>query len=257
MPGKSHGQKSLAGYTVHGVTESDTAGATEHACPHHSLSMDKQSEVQRGQVIHPRGHHCGGRPRIPSQALESTSTRIATLIAGVPKLCDLVPDDLRWSRCKSNRNKVHNKRNHPNHPQSIPPPRVRGSTVFHEAGPRCQKGRDPWVEPPRSTAPCRASHSPLQGRGVVFSGESSSLRAGNPILLVLVLMCFLFIGLKMFLMEHPLKECGRGFPRQSSGEDSALSLLGAWVPSLVRKRRSHKRCGVAQKHKINSKSVGG
>ena len=196
---------------------------TEHACPHHSLSMDKQSEVQRGQVIHPRGHRCGGRPRIPSQALESTSTRIETLIAGVPNLCDLVPDDLRWSRCNSNRNKVHNKFNHPNHPQSIPPPRVRGKTVFHEAGPRCQRGGDPWVEPPRSTAPSRASHSPLQGRSVVFSGESSSVRVGNPIFLVLVLMCSLFIDLKMFLMEHPLKECGRGFPRRSSGEDSALS----------------------------------
>ena len=30
---------------------------------------------------------------------------------GVPNLQDLMPDDLRWSLCNNNRNKVHNKCN--------------------------------------------------------------------------------------------------------------------------------------------------
>ena len=34
MPGESHGQRSLAGYTVHRVRESVTTEATEHACTH-------------------------------------------------------------------------------------------------------------------------------------------------------------------------------------------------------------------------------
>ena len=42
------------------------------------------------------------------------------LIPGVPKLWDLMPNDLRWSWCNSNRSKVHNKCNvlesSPNHP---------------------------------------------------------------------------------------------------------------------------------------------
>ena len=33
-PGESHGQRSLAGYTVHGIAELD---ATEHTCMHHTV----------------------------------------------------------------------------------------------------------------------------------------------------------------------------------------------------------------------------
>ena len=44
-------------------------------------------------------------------------------VTGVPSLWDLMPDDLRWSWCNNNRNKVHNKCNtfesSPNHP--LPP----------------------------------------------------------------------------------------------------------------------------------------
>ena len=36
---------------------------------------------------------------------------LSTSMAGVPSLQDLVPDNLRWSWCNNNRNKVHNKCN--------------------------------------------------------------------------------------------------------------------------------------------------
>ena len=46
------------------------------------------------------------------------------LIAGVPSLQDLMPDDLRWNWCNNNRNKVHNKcytlESSRNHPHSHP-----------------------------------------------------------------------------------------------------------------------------------------
>ena len=52
--------------------------------------------------------------------------------AGVPNLQDLMPDDLRWSRCNNNRNKVHNKCNalesSPNHPPSLSPWKKLSST---------------------------------------------------------------------------------------------------------------------------------
>ena len=54
------------------------------------------------------------------------------LLTGVPNIWDLMPDDLRWSWCNKNRNKVHSKRNtlessqnHPHHP-------VHGEIVFHK-----------------------------------------------------------------------------------------------------------------------------
>ena len=40
--------------------------------------------------------------------------------ARVPDLWDLIPDDLRWSWCNNNWNKVHNRCNTLNHPQTIP-----------------------------------------------------------------------------------------------------------------------------------------
>ena len=38
LPGKSHGQRSLAGYSPWGHTESDTTEANEHACMHTLLT---------------------------------------------------------------------------------------------------------------------------------------------------------------------------------------------------------------------------
>ena len=64
--------------------------------------------------------------------------------ARVLDLQNLMPDALRWSWCKSNRNKVHNKRNALesswNHPYA-----VCGKTVFHEKGPWCQKACGPLL----------------------------------------------------------------------------------------------------------------
>ena len=62
--------------------------------------------------------------------------------ARVLDLQNLMPDALRWSWYKSNRNKVHSKRNALesswNHPHA-----VCGKTVFHEKGPWCQKACGP------------------------------------------------------------------------------------------------------------------
>ena len=59
-----------------------------------------------------------------------------TVYAEVPNLHHLHPDDLRWSWCNNNRNKVHVMCL--NHPETISPP-ARRKTVFHETGPWCQK----------------------------------------------------------------------------------------------------------------------
>ena len=56
------------------------------------------------------------------------------LSSGVPELSDLMPDDLRWSGCNNNRNKVHNKCNalesSPNHRHPRPP--VCRKIIFRE-----------------------------------------------------------------------------------------------------------------------------
>ena len=66
-------------------------------------------------------------------------------LTGVPSLQDLMPDDLRWSWCNNNRNKVHNTCNmlesSPNH-RPHPHPPVHWKIVSHEIGPWCQKG---WI----------------------------------------------------------------------------------------------------------------
>ena len=41
---------------------------------------------------------------------------------GAPNLWDLMPGDVKWSSRNDNRNKVHNKLMHLNHPQTTPPP---------------------------------------------------------------------------------------------------------------------------------------
>ena len=54
---------------------------------------------------------------------------------GVPSLWDLMPDELRWSWCDYNRNKVNNKCNALESSQNYPSTLVRRKTVFHEIGP--------------------------------------------------------------------------------------------------------------------------
>ena len=65
--------------------------------------------------------------------------------AGIPNVWDLMPDDLRWSWCSNNRNKVHSKCNKlessPNHPS----PLVCGKIIFHKTGPWRQKGWGPLL----------------------------------------------------------------------------------------------------------------
>ena len=43
-----------------------------------------------------------------------------------PQPPGLIPDDLRWSWCNNNRNKVHNKCIHLNHPETVPPSPIHG-----------------------------------------------------------------------------------------------------------------------------------
>ena len=62
---------------------------------------------------------------------------------GVPNLWDLMPDDLRWSRCNNNRNKVQNKCNVLESPQNLPT-LVCVKIIFHDTCPWCQKGWGPW-----------------------------------------------------------------------------------------------------------------
>ena len=50
-----------------------------------------------------------------------------------------------------------------------------------------------------------------------------------------------------------VKTKGLGIPWQSNGRDSALSLLRAWVQSLVRELGSHKPLGMAKKKRKKPK----
>ena len=67
-----------------------------------------------------------------------------SLKAGVFNLQDLMSDDLRWSWCNNNRNKVHNKCNALesswNHPP--PPPPGLWKNCLPQTGPWCPKGWD-------------------------------------------------------------------------------------------------------------------
>ena len=77
--------------------------------------------------------------------LKSQEQKISLDTSGVSNLRDLMPDDLRWSWCNDDRNKVHNKRSvlesSLNHPLTPP----HGKIVIHETGPWCQKGWGPLV----------------------------------------------------------------------------------------------------------------
>ena len=43
LPGESHGQRSLVGYSPQGHTESDTTEATQHTCMAHTLVLEKST----------------------------------------------------------------------------------------------------------------------------------------------------------------------------------------------------------------------
>ena len=67
--------------------------------------------------------------------------------AGIPNLQDLMPNDLRWSWCNNNRNKMHNKCNVLESPQNHSSlTQLKGKNVFHETSLWCQKGRGPLVK---------------------------------------------------------------------------------------------------------------
>ena len=65
----------------------------------------------------------------------------------IPNLWELMPDELKWSWCNNDRNRVHNacnsvesSRNHP-----LPPPQSMEKIVFHKTSPWCRKGWGPLV----------------------------------------------------------------------------------------------------------------
>ena len=61
--------------------------------------------------------------------------------AGVSKLWDLMPDDLRWNWCNHNRDNMHNKCNVLESSPNLPPPtQTVEKIVFQETGPWGQKG---------------------------------------------------------------------------------------------------------------------
>ena len=64
-------------------------------------------------------------------------------IPGVPNLRDLMPDNLRWSRCSNNRNKVHKKCHVLKLPQNHPPsPRSTENLFCMELAPGAKKAGD-------------------------------------------------------------------------------------------------------------------
>ena len=67
-----------------------------------------------------------------------------------PNLCGQMPDDLRWSWCNINRNKVHNKCNTLGSSWPTHHP-VRGKIVFQETSPWCQKCWRPLLYSIQST----------------------------------------------------------------------------------------------------------
>ena len=64
--------------------------------------------------------------------------------SGVPNLWDLMPDDLRWSWCNINRNKVHNKCNVLKSSWNHSNLQVHGKIAFHETSPLAKKVEDLW-----------------------------------------------------------------------------------------------------------------
>ena len=68
--------------------------------------------------------------------------------AGVPRLQDLTPDDLRWNWCNNNRNKVHNERNVLESSQNHPLPQFMGTPSSLKPVPGTRKAGNCWFKAP-------------------------------------------------------------------------------------------------------------
>ena len=105
------------------------------------------------QLVSKMGHFC--IPHLPCESKEEawsyralelfTWMSLQCLTSGVPNLQDLMPDDVRWSWCSNNRNKVHNKRNVVESSPSHPPSLVCGKIIFHETQPLVLERLGPTV----------------------------------------------------------------------------------------------------------------
>ena len=85
LPGESHGQRSLEGYSPQGCKESDTTEATQHACTLGFRTADKRLQVCSGtgtgwtQAVHASGHSPpSGWPASPSCSQQSESRNAGT-----------------------------------------------------------------------------------------------------------------------------------------------------------------------------------
>ena len=76
---------------------------------------------------------------------------------GVPNIQDLMPDDVRWSWCNNNRNKVHNKCKALESPWNHPPTLVHGKMVSYQPVPGAQNGWGPLLQ---WTVSCKWLSSP-------------------------------------------------------------------------------------------------
>ena len=109
-----------------------------------------------GELLPLKGGQTGNKN---SKLLENLKTLLKIRVkAGVPKLWDLMPDDLRRSWCNNNRNKVHNKCNALGltlKPSShLPHTLIQGNIVFRQTAPWCRKVGSHW---------CKGNTQPLQG----------------------------------------------------------------------------------------------
>ena len=112
--------------------------------------------------------------------------KTSALKQGSPASGILMPDDLRWSWCNNNRNKVCNKCN----AFELPPPHfpVHWKIVFHEIGPWCWKlwgprCSKPFLGPsaphPHAAASCTFSVGSLTLLPFIFSKQDFSSKRGS------------------------------------------------------------------------------
>lgn len=123
----------------------------------------------------------------------------------IKQLWDLTPDDLRWSWCNNNRNKLHNKcnvlessRNHPSlsllhrpHPTPpLPPAPIHGKIVFHGTGSWFKMVGDHWLR---------------------------------------IVICSLFLSLLNFLNERELNCCGPKSPVRKTNYKNKIMILALGI----------------------------
>ena len=111
------------------------------------------SNAANSRNLSPEQHSCAQprelHPRLSSPTSETPGLSGGTcaIQQGVPNLQDVMPDDLRWRWCNSNRNKVHNKYNElessPNH--SLPRHTRCGKNYLPQTSPWCQKCLGPLM----------------------------------------------------------------------------------------------------------------